>query len=221
MSSLQTPTLTYEQVLEMFRLSDERFEKNRQKDQERWEKERVERKQAEAIADAKFRQEMREAEEKFNRMSKKINKKISDLGSRIGEIVEHMVGGNIIEQFQTLGYEVTFLSRNATFVNKKLGIKGEFDLVLDDGDVVIFIEVKTTLETSDVRRHMEKLEKFRRYTDAKPEKSQKRFIGAVAGAVVRDDAMNFAHENGMYAIVQSGKAVEILPVPEGFRVREW
>ena len=50
---------------------------------------------------------------------------------------------------------------------------------------------------------------------------KRRFIGAVAGAVVKGDAEEVAHENGMYVIVQSGKAMEIIPVPEGFKAREW
>ena len=40
-------------------------------------------------------------------------------------------------------------------------------------------------------------------------------------AVVDDEAVVFAHENGMYMIVQSGDAVEIVPVPENFRIKEW
>ena len=48
-----------------------------------------------------------------------------------------------------------------------------------------------------------------------------RFFGAVAGAVVDDEAMDFAHENGLYVIVQSGEAVEIVETPEGFKAREW
>ena len=47
-----------------------------------------------------------------------------------------------------------------------------------------------------------------------------RFIGAVAGAVVKDDAMDFVHTNGLYTIVQSSEAVEIAPTPEGFRAKE-
>jgi len=50
---------------------------------------------------------------------------------------------------------------------------------------------------------------------------KRRFIGAVAGAVVEGDAEAFAHENGMYVIVQSGKAVEIITPPEGFAAKEW
>ena len=63
------------------------------------------------------------------------------------------------------------------------------------------------------------MEKFRRASDMKGDK--RRFIAAVAGAVIDGDAEEVAHENGMYVIVQSGKAVEILPTPEGFVAREW
>ena len=141
-----------------------------------------------------------------------------------------MLGERIIEKFQALGYEVTRpVRRNHSFENTKLGISGEFDLTLVDSDVIILIEVKTTLETKDVRRHIEKIEEYHRhivsvgfvqppFTYLLP---STRFIGAVAGAVVEDDAIKFAHENGLYTIVQSGEAVEILPVPEGFKVKEW
>ena len=46
-------------------------------------------------------------------------------------------------------------------------------------------------------------------------------VGEVVGTVVEDDAVNLAHENGMYVIVQSGYATEIMPVSEGFTVKEW
>ena len=84
----------------------------------------------------------------------------------------------------------------------------------------ILIEVKTTLETADVRKHLDKMEKYRIYANARWN-DPTHFIGAVAGAVVTDESKDFAHENGMYVIVQSGEAVEIMEVPEGFRAREW
>jgi hypothetical protein len=132
-----------------------------------------------------------------------------------------MVRGKIVPKFRTLGYDVTRYGRNLTFENKDLEISGEIDLFLEDGDVSILIEVKTTLETADVRKHIERMEKYRRYADARKRDDAKRFIGAVAGAVVSDEVVKFAHENGMYAIVQSGRAVEIFPTPKGFQAKEW
>jgi len=160
-------------------------------------------------------------QEKTDRQLKATSKKISALGSRIGEIIERMVSGNIVAKFRTFDYDVTEFSRNKIFENKKLGIRGEIDLFLEDGCVAILIEVKTTLETADVRKHIERLEKYRRYVDAKGGSDKRRFIGAVAGAVVTGEAAEFAQQNGLYVIVQSGKAVEIVTPPEGFTAKEW
>jgi len=67
---------------------------------------------------------------------------------------------------------------------------------------------------------LEKIEKYRIYADARWN-DPTRFIGVVAGAVVTDEAKDFAHGNGLYVIVQSGEAVEILQTPEGFKAKEW
>jgi hypothetical protein len=139
----------------------------------------------------------------------------------MGRVVEHMLRGSIVEQFRSLGYDVDDYARNLTFRNRNLGLRGEIDMVLFDGDVLILIEVKTTLEMYDVRKHIERLEKYRRCADANPKKDKKRYVGAVAGAAVSDEVINFAHENGLYAIVQSGRAVEIVPSPDWFQAKEW
>jgi len=156
-----------------------------------------------------------------DRQMKKTDAKISALGSRIGEIVENMIGGDIVPQFQALGYDVTAYSRNKIFGKEGAANSGEIDLILEDGDISILIEVKTTLKTADVLEHIERLEKYRRFIDAKGNSDKRRFIGAVAGAVVEKNVAAFAQKHGLYVIVQSGRAVEIIPPPKGFRVKKW
>ena len=155
-----------------------------------------------------------------DRQMKETDRKISALGSRIGEIVENMVGGNIIAQFQHYGYNVKEISRNIEFGIKGTTAAGEIDVLLGDGDVAILIEVKTKLTTDDVRHHIEQMEKYRKYKDDNGT-GKKRYVGAVAATVVDDNVAKFAHKNGMFVIVQSGYAVEILAPPAGFKVKEW
>jgi hypothetical protein len=164
---------------------------------------------------------MKERDAVYDRMRKELNSKLGALGNRIGDIIEHMLGGRIIEKFNALGYAVKDRTRNHFFEMSKLGIKGEIDLILHDGDVSILIEVKTTLETADVRKFLDAINGFRIYVDARWKDVPRRFIGAVAGAVVEGNAIKFAHENGLYTIVQSGEAVDMVPVPEGFKAQEW
>ena len=221
--------LTYEGILELIRESErerkeserERKEYARQSAREREEFSREWRERS-----AEFDRQMQETDRRFDRRMqetdrqiKEAHKKISALGSRIGEIIENMVSGNIVDKFQAFGYEILQCGRNIKYEYKKIGIRGEIDLFLENGEIAILVEVKTSLETADVHRHMERLEEYRRCADARGDK--RRFIGAVAGAVVQDDAMKFAHANGMYVIVQSGEAVEIVPVPQGFQAKEW
>ncbi len=180
---------------------------------------------------AEIRREMADEEKRrsqeLDRRFRETSQKISALGSRIGEIVENMVGGDIVNQFRELGYDVSLLSRNIRFGVQGLTECGEIDLFLEDGDTAILIEVKTNLKTEDVVEHVERLEKFRRYINEKtdpgslanPDKRQ--FVGAVAGAVVEPNVAAFAQKLGMYVIVQSGTAVEILPSPEDFVAKKW
>jgi hypothetical protein len=159
--------------------------------------------------------------EKIDRNLDRASTEIANLGSSSGRVIEHMVAGNIVAKFQAFDYEITRCSQRHEFHDcKGLGISGEVDLLLENGEIAILIEVKTTLETADVRAHVERLEKYRKCADLGGF-DKRRFIGAVAGAVVSREVANFAQKKGMYVIVQSGEAVEIVTPPEGFQAKDW
>jgi len=154
-----------------------------------------------------------------DREMKELRKQMGDLGLRIGDLVEHMIGGrNVLEQFQDLGFGVTDHSRNITFGEQ--GDRRQIDLLLDDGDVAILIEVKTNLKNDDVRDHVERLKTYRRWMDSKGE-GKKRYIGALACAMVEDNVIKFAQKKGMYVIKQLGNTVEIVAPSKGFKAQEW
>ena len=156
------------------------------------------------------------------RVAERTSKEVGKITGSMGKVIEHMVGGDfIIKQFQEkFGYIIESYSRNKTFGRgAPNGLQGEIDLFLENGEIAILMSVKTKLRAKDVYDHTIDIEKFRRVADIKGDK--RRFIGAVAGAVVEEDAMKLALENGIYVIVQSGKAVKIVETPEGFQAKEW
>ena len=217
--SPQQASLSSEVILELFRQTDLKFQETAEQMKEN-DRRNDERK---AETDRIFQESWEETKRMFAeaaRLSKENEKKISALGSRIGEIVENMLGDDIIHQFQSLGFSITRYSRNLKF--GKLGTEesSEVDLYIEDGDVAILVEAKTTLRNADVLEHIERLEKYRRCMDAAGSDSR-RFIGAVAGAVVDKNVAVFAQKHGLYVIAQSGKAFEIIPSPEGFVAKEW
>ena len=196
--SAQQSIPTFEEIREMFRRASKRMRKTE-----------------------RLIQEVALQQAKTERTVKRVSRDIGRLGGRIGDIIEHMVGGgNIVKQFQALDYDVTAHYRNKIF-GKGTNNYGEIDLILEDGDVAILISVKTKLTTGDVRQHIEQLEKYRRHVDAKGNGDKLRFIGAVAGAVADQNVIDFAQKKGFYVIVQSGVAVKIVPTPENFQAKEW
>jgi hypothetical protein len=196
--SAQQSIPTFEEIREMFRRASKRMRKTE-----------------------RLIQEVALQQAKTERTVKRVSRDIGRLGGRIGDIIEHMVGGgNIVKQFQALDYDVTAHYRNKIFGQGTQNY-GEIDLILEDGDVAILISVKTKLTTGDVRQHIEQLEKYRRHVDTKGNGDKQRFIGAVAGAVADQNVIDFAQKKGFYVIVQSGVAVEIITSPEGFVAKEW
>ena len=230
----QEQPLTYEGILELFRQTDRMFQETREQMMETDRKfQDTDRKFQET--DRKFqetRDQMMETDRKFQDTDRKFqetreqmretDRKISALGSRIGEIIENMVGGgHIVTQFQKLGYNVTAHSRYKIFGESGTSSSGEIDLFLEDGDIAILVEVKTTLKTQDVLDHIERLEKYRRYVDSNGSGEKRHFIGAVAGAVAEENVIKFAQSKGLYVIVQSGETFKIVTPPEGFKVKEY
>jgi len=174
--------------------------------------------------DRKFDRMVEEADRRQAEIDKTVkatNKAVGALTRNVGGMVEKLVGeGNLVDQFRELGHKVNIHCRKRVFGKRGTADSGEIDLFLEDGDVAILVEVKTTLKKDDVIDHIERIEKYRRFVDADG-KNGRSFIGAVAGTVIAENVINFAHENGFYVIIQSARAVEILSPPEGFVAKKW
>ena len=190
MSSLHNPaTITYEQMMALFRRTDEKIAElvESQKESERqWQQ---------------TRQDIVEANQRHGKLS-----------DRIGDLVQAMVYGGIKRLFRELGYDFDVINQKYFFGKKELGIYGEVDLFLENGEFALLVEVKTNLSVKDVTEHQERLENFRKVADARNDKRQ--FIAAVGGGVVQENVKLFALKQGMFVVQQSGENIEVL-APEG------
>ena len=163
--------------------------------------------------------ELRESQKETDRQMKETDRKISKLGSRFGELIEHMIAPNIMNKFNELGFNFTKCALNV--VVKETGNKNalaEVDIMLENGDIVIAVEVKSRPHMDDVNDHIQRMEKLRKAADLRQDK--RRYQGAVAGAVMDDALRNYILSQGFYLIEQTGDTVQI-NIPEGFCPREW
>ena len=153
------------------------------------------------------------------RQMKETEKKISSLGSRFGEMVEHMVMPNLIAKFREHGFMFTKANRNTEIEDKENNIYAEIDITLEDGDKVMVVEVKTKPAISDVKDHVERMEKIRAHADFHNDK--RKYLGAVAGVVMNSNVKEFSFKNGFYVVEPSGETFNISK-PEGiYAPREW
>jgi hypothetical protein len=166
---------------------------------------------------SKAQQEIAAAQKETDRQMKEYNKRFGDFTNRFGEIIERLVAPNMLENFRALGFDFERIYPNAQLSNKKLNLAFQIDILLENGDKAMLVEVKSALETKDVKKHIERLEKMRMYADARGDK--RRFLGAVAGVVITPEAKESALEQGLFVIEPSGETFNITP-PEG-KPKEW
>jgi len=195
--------ITFEQVWAALMEDRRKSEEYRKQ----WEKEREE--------DRLRREEDRRKSEEGWR---KLRKELGDLGNRFGEMVEHLVAPSITEKFEAMGFTFEQISRDHEIRNSEGKCIAEIDLLLENGDVVMAVEVKSKPKQDDIDVHIGRMEVLRQRADRRND--TRKFQGAIAGAIMSDEVRNYIHKAGFYAIEQTGDTVKIT-IPENFKPREW
>jgi hypothetical protein len=148
---------------------------------------------------------------------KQFRSDMGDLGKRFGELAEHLIIPNLTDKFNTLNYHFKFATANSKFFNDETRqVEAEFDILLENGDYIIGVEVKTKPNVKDVSDHIKRLAVLKRYKGE--EESKKVIRGAIAGAIMPKNVREAALEAGMYVIEQSGDTVKIEEPP---KIRGW
>ena len=166
---------------------------------------------------AQIVREVGKKQEETDRIVKENAKQIGKLNNRFGEIVEYMVAPNLREKFWEMGLKFHQANLSAVFSDDNKVTLFEVDVLLENGDKAMLVEVKTTLTTEDVKDHIARLEKMRKYADLHGDK--RAFLGAVAGVVMTSNVKEYALGQGFYVIEPSGETFNIIP-PSG-KPKEW
>ncbi|MDR2210787.1 MAG: hypothetical protein LBO65_04875 [Spirochaetaceae bacterium] len=151
-----------------------------------------------------------------DRRMKETDRKISRLGSRIGDLIEHLTAANILEQFKEQGYEFTRISRNNKLKGPQNQTVAEIDILLENGGFAMVVEVKSLLTLADVKDHIKRMETIRQYADS--HRDGRKYVSSVSGALIEDEARSFALNRGIYVIEHTGDTVHII-APQ--RVQTW
>ena len=166
---------------------------------------------------AELQKEIAERQKETDRQMKEYNKRFGDFTNRFGEVVEYMIAPNLLDKFRELGLNFLVANSNSETRDYENNIFLETDVKLENGDKAMLVEIRTKLATEDVKEHIERLEKMRKYADLHGD--TRTFLGAVAGVVITPYARKYALKQGFYLVEPSGETFNITP-PDG-QPKEW
>ncbi|MCL2294463.1 MAG: hypothetical protein FWC36_06340 [Spirochaetes bacterium] len=199
-------TLTAEDVWAMFRETDRQMKESAKE----------------------IREQMKETDRQMKEAAKRIKELSEQMGglhNKFGELAEHLVAPGIVERFNNLGYRFTFVSHKKNRASGGLIIHDEhgkviteIDILLENGEYIIAVEVKTEPKEKDIEHHIKRLKIMRESYNKS--RDTRKILGAIAGAIFPYEVKKLAHEAGFYVLEQSGDTMK-MDIPDDFVPSEW
>jgi hypothetical protein len=162
-------------------------------------------------------QESDKRQQKNEKWMENLGKQLGDLGHSFGELAEHLVAPGIVRIFNELGYHFHEVSSKIEIKDDNERILTEVDLLLENDETIVAVEVKSNPRDNDIPHHITRLNILRNHIK-KHKKTDKKIIGAIAGAIFDQKIKASAIEAGFYTITQSGDTLK-MDVPADFKPR--
>ena len=152
---------------------------------------------------------IKETAQQMKETDKKLKAFIGETGNRWGKLGENLVKGSLAQRLK---------ERNITVERVITNMKGptsEFDIVAINGTEVVVIEVKSTLDPSDVEKFKKAMESFKALW---PHFKDKKVYGGLAYLMgVNRNADSLAKKEGFFVISATGDV--IIQNKKGFKPR--
>jgi len=145
------------------------------------------------------------------------NTRLGALTNLFGDFTLGMVAPKLREKFKEFGLVFPKANPNSVIDDTTNKICLEVDIMLENGDKAMLVEVKTKLTVERINKHIERLEKMRKYADLHGDKRM--FLGAVAGFAVTNEVREHALKEGFYLIEPDGENFIIIPPKD--KPKEW
>ena len=163
--------------------------------------------------------EMKETDRRLKEAERLVTKngeQIGGLHNSFGNLAEHLVAPGIIRRFNEIGYNFDCIADRGLRFYEKGKVKAEIDILLENGDCIIAVEVKSSPKERDIEHHIQRLAILREYRQG----DKRKILGAIAGAVFTNDVKEAIISAGFYVLEQSGDTMQI-DVPDDFEPVEW
>ncbi len=148
--------------------------------------------------------------EKATRSIDRLAKIAGGLGVNLGEVAEDYFIGALESRNELAGIQYHEIICKESRGN---GIRGEYDIILINNKVIIIVEVKQKLVSSDISDfHDRRMPKFRTLF---PEYAKRQLMGAMAALTLSNKTAEKAFDLGYFVLTQAGQQLKLLN-PKGF-----
>jgi hypothetical protein len=141
---------------------------------------------------------------KTEKLVAETNKQVGGLTSRWGEFVENLIKPAAARIFREQGIDVHYTAMRVKGDDERGSM--EIDILVENGNEIVAIEVKSHLEVRNVKRFLEVLARFK---EAFPKYQNYKVYGAVAGIKIDEKADEYATQEGLFLIEPAGDSVVI------------
>ena len=155
--------------------------------------------------DRRQKETARQMKQTDRRIDKRMKKLEGLFTGQWGKLMESLVEGDLVALLQARGISVR--STHPRVRGRRNGERYEFDILAGNGNEMVVVEVKTTLTADDVKRFLEKLDKF---TEYEPVYRGKQVYGAVAYLRAEQDSELYAERQGLFVIRATGNSASII-----------
>ena len=166
----------------------------------------------------KMARESKESYDKAWRMVKATSKQMGLLNNRIGKLIEHMVGPNLMIKLNAHGFNFTEMSREKEFWGKDR-VLAEVDVLLEGGGSVMIVEVKSKPDMDDIHYHIKRMDVLRAYADGQGDR--RKYYSAICGVIFAKDIRDYALRCGFYVIEPSGDSFQVVAPEMENQPRVW
>ncbi|MGL4595407.1 MAG: hypothetical protein ACRCUY_11835 [Thermoguttaceae bacterium] len=194
------------------RLRDLENEKRREEEQKRREEEQKRREEEQKRREEerlKYEEDRKKWEEESRksaaRMERAVERAANSVDGKWGQLVEALAQNQVVPLLQRRGINIERLANHSRKGSHE-GQNFEFDIVAINGDTIVIIEVKTTLQPKHIKHFLKKLAHAKKWM---PEYRHHKVLGGVAFLREGGNASQMAENNGLFTILATGSSAKI------------
>jgi hypothetical protein len=158
----------------------------------------------------------KQTEEKWNRLSeeraketaktekmiKELSKQIDGISKTQGEITEEYFFNILKNSKKVANLQFDRISKNL-YQYIRNDLKGEYDIILFNGDSVLIIEIKNKIRQKDLQNLKEK--QIKNFRELFPTYKEYKIYGAIAGFTIKDEIIEQAKDEGFFVLQKKGE----------------